>query len=395
MRSISLLAVSLIAPALLAQSPMFRGDPAHTGVYAAPSHPLEGKIAWSFESLNFDLYKTLENMDGGFIAPTTPAVVGGRIYFCTGPFFFALDLEGKQQYRIKLPGRTLASPAVVDGVAFVPADDGKLYALEAATGAVKWTATIGAPTYLRQIDNWDVYQSSATVADGVVYVGSTDGRIYAIAARDGKELWHFATQHVIRATPAVAAGRVYCGSWDGFVYALEAKTGALAWKTDTRVDGVPWNSVQGSCAVVDSIVYVGSRSTFTFALDASSGKVLWQHGHDGGWVPSSPAVRDGLCYVGQSDGSKAVAIDATGKRLWAYSAGNETFGSPALAGDVVYFAGNDNYNLSGKGSVSAVNIKTGQALWRLELPGSVWTSPVVVGDRVYVGCADGKVYALK
>jgi outer membrane protein assembly factor BamB len=395
MRLLPLLAATMIAPALLAQSPMFRGNPAHTGVYTAPNRPLEGKVAWAFESLNYDTYKTLADMDGGFMAPTTPAVVGDRIYFCTGPFFFALDASGKQLYRIKLPGRTLASPAVVDGVAFVPADDGKLHALEAATGATKWTTAIGAPTLLRQVDNWDVYQSSAAVADGVVYVGSTDGRIYAIDAKTGAERWHFQTKHVVRATPAIADGRVFCGSWDGFVYALDAATGRLAWQVDTRIDGVPWNSVQGSCAVANGVVYVGSRSTFTFALAAGTGKVLWKHSHDGGWVPSSPAVRDGICYVGQSDGSKAVAIDASGNRLWAYSPSNETFASPAIAGDVVYIAGNDNYNLGGKGSLSAVDIKTGKALWRLELPGSVWSSPVVAGDRVYVGCADGKVYAVK
>jgi outer membrane protein assembly factor BamB len=374
---------------------MFRGNPAHTGVYAAPAKPLEGKIAWEFASMDYDTYKTLEDMDGGSMWPTTPAVVGERIYFCTGPFFFCLNADGKQVYRVKLPGRTLASPAVVDGVALVPAEDGRLHALDAASGAMKWSTSIGGPTWLREIDHWDVYPSSPTVVGGMVYVGSTDGRIYAIDAKTGTERWHFQTKHVIRATPAVADGRVYCGSWDGFVYALDAASGQLAWKVDTRIDGVPWNSVQGSCAVENGIVYVGSRSTFTFALEAATGKVLWKHSHDGGWVPSSPAVRDGICYLGQSDGSKAVAIDATGKRLWAYSPNNETFASPALAGDVVYIAGNDNYSLSGKGSLSAVDVKTGQARWRLELPGSVWSSPVVAGDRVYVGCADGKLYAVK
>jgi len=57
--------------------------------------------------------------------------------------------------------------------------------------------------------------------------------------------------------------------------------------------------------------------------------------------------------------------------------------------------GNDNYNMKGKGSLSAVDIKTGKAIWTLEFPGSVWASPVVAGDTVYVSCADGKLYAVR
>lgn len=164
---------------------------------------------------------------------------------------------------------------------------------------------------------------------------------------------------------------------------------------DTKTEGVLWNSVQGSCAVVDGLVYVGSRSTFLYAIEADTGKIRWRHGHDGGWVPSSPAVRDGIAYVGQSDGSKVTAVDAAGQTLWAFAAPHETFASPALAGDVLYVGGNDNYDSRGKGSLSALDAKTGQVRWNLDLPASVWASPVVVGDVVYVSCADGKVYAVK
>ena len=378
-----------------AQSPMFRGNPAHTGVYAQPGKPPEGKIAWSFDALNWELYKTLENMDGGFIWPTTPAVVEGRIYFCAGPFFFALDEAGKQLYRVSLGGRSLASPAVAGGLAYVPTDDGRLLALDLRDGKVRWSAVIGSPTNLRQVDNWDVYQSSAVVADGVVYVGSADGRIYAVSAVDGKVKWRFQTGHVVRATPAVAEGRVFCGSFDGKVYALDAATGKELWEVNTKTPGVPWNSVQGSCAVSDGLVYVGSRSSFFYGIDAATGQIRWQHSHDGSWVPSSPAVRDGIAYVGQSDGSKVTAVDSKGRVLWVFNAPNETFASPALAGDILYVAGNNNYNMNAKGSLSALDSKTGKALWTLELPGSAWASPVVAGDTVYVGCADGKLYAVK
>ena len=90
----ALLFLALTLP-LAAQSTMFRGNPAHTGVYPAPSSPLQGKISWSFETLGWDQYQKLENMDGGSVWPTTPAVAEGRIHFAAGPFVFALDETGK------------------------------------------------------------------------------------------------------------------------------------------------------------------------------------------------------------------------------------------------------------------------------------------------------------
>lgn len=395
MRFRLLVVFTLLSASLCAQSPMFRGGPAHLGVYAAPKHALQGRIAWTFEAITWDAFKALDNMDGGFLWPTTPAVVGDRIYFSAGPYFFAVTMDGKRVYRVRLPARSLASPAVVDGVAYVPAEDGQLRALDATNGMIRWTAAMGTPSFLRQVDDWDVYQSSPTVADGLVVVGSADGRIYAFATKDGKERWQFQTKHVVRATPAIAGGRVYCGSFDGRVYALQAATGRELWSFDTTTPGVPWNAVQGSCAVADGVVYVGSRSAYFYAIDAESGGLRWRHGHDGNWVPSSPAIRDGVSYVGQSDGRKVTAVDAAGQTRWTCDLPNETFSSPALAGDVLYAAGNDNYDLKGKGSLSAIDAATGKVRWTLELPASVWASPVVAHDTIYVGCADGKLYAIQ
>jgi len=380
---------------MAANSPMFRGDPAHTGVYAAPDQPIAGKIAWSFQGVNYGLFAALEGLDGSYKFPTTPAVVDDRIYYCIGPFLFVVDEAGKEVYHVKLSAGTLASPAVVGGILYVPTNDGKLHALDAANGLERWTATIGPAQFLNQVDNWDVFHSSAVVVDGMLYIGSVDGRIYALSAAEGKELWHFQTQHVVRATPAVADGRVYCGSFDGKVYALDAKTGNKIWEVSTKTKGIPWHAVQGSCATAGGLVYVGSRSGFLYAIEAATGEIRWRDNHHGNWMPSSPAVRDGVAYVGQSDGCKITAVGPEGKPLWVYSAPNETFASPALAGDVLYAATNDNYNLKGKGSLSALDIKSGKARWTLEFPASIWSSPVVVGGTVYIGCADGKLYAVR
>ena len=68
-----------------------------------------------------------------------------------------------------------SSPAVADGVVYVGSQDGNVYALDAATGAQAWSFPTGAP----------VTFSSPAVADGVVYVGSNDGKVYSFTLAGG------------------------------------------------------------------------------------------------------------------------------------------------------------------------------------------------------------------
>ena len=63
-----------------------------------------------------------------------------------------------------------------------------------------------------------------------------------------------------------------------------------------------------SPAVVDGVVYVGSNDDYVYALDARSGELRWRY-ETGGDVDSSPAVVDGVVYVGSED-DYVYALDA-------------------------------------------------------------------------------------
>ena len=62
--------------------------------------------------------------------------------------------------------------------------------------------------------------SSPTVANGVIYVGSYDGKIYAFDAKTGTDLWSFATGARITSSPIVLDGILYVGSTDHTLYAF-------------------------------------------------------------------------------------------------------------------------------------------------------------------------------
>jgi outer membrane protein assembly factor BamB len=63
-------------------------------------------------------------------------------------------------------------------------------------------------------------ESSPAVANGVVYIGSNNGYIYALNAASGIQLWNYSTSNPVWSSPAVVNGVVYIGSTDGNVYAL-------------------------------------------------------------------------------------------------------------------------------------------------------------------------------
>ena len=118
--------------------------------------------------------------------------------------------------------QVFSSPAVANGVVYVGSVDGNVYALKASTGAKLCSYQTG-----------DYVFSSPAVANGVVYVGSVDGNVYALKASTGAKLWSYTTGGYAYPSPAVANGVVYVGSDDGNVYALNANTGALLWSYPT------------------------------------------------------------------------------------------------------------------------------------------------------------------
>ncbi|PNV31908.1 hypothetical protein C1708_05930 [Streptomyces sp. DH-12] len=185
-----------------------------------------------------------------------------------------------------------SSPAVAGGVVYVGSGDGKLYAVDAATGEEHWSFATG---------EWDAsspsdsaVKSSPAVADGVVYVGSQNKKLYAVDAATGKKRWSFATGGEVYSSPAVAGGVVYVGSRDEKLYAVDAATGDERWSfaTGDRVDSSP--------TVTKGVVYVGSSNDKLYAVDAATGDERWSFATDF-HVESSPTVADGVVYIGSYD----------------------------------------------------------------------------------------------
>jgi outer membrane protein assembly factor BamB len=161
-----------------------------------------------------------------------------------------------------------------------------------------------------------------------------------------------------------------------------ASNGQLKWNYTTG------SSVDSSPAVANGIVYVGSYDNNVYALYANNGTKLWNY-TTGGPVFSSPAVVNGVVYVGSYDYNLYALNATTGAKLWNYTTGDYVWSSPAVVNGVVYAGSNDN-------NVYALYANNGTKLWNCTTKGIVQSSPAVVNGVVYVGSRypDNNVYAL-
>jgi outer membrane protein assembly factor BamB len=380
--------------AFAADWPAFRFDATHSGL-----NPAENAIAAG----NVGALATAWTAPTGNGVFSSPAVANGRAYVGSDDGkLYAFDAAGATNCAAGPPrtcsplwtaatgGAVRSSPAVANGNVYVGSDDGKLYAFDAEgafncaagppmTCLARWVTATGA-----------LVRSSPAVANGVVYVGSDDAGVYALNATTGQVIWKTITGAAVRSSPAVANGVVYVGSDDKGLYALDAATGAVLWKTITGA------AVRSSPAVANGAVYVGSDDAGLYALNATTGQVLWKT-TTGASVRSSPAVSNGVVYVG-SDDTKVYGVDATtGAVRWTAPLAAIVRSSPAVANGLVY-VGSDGGSLSvfdALGSAGCSGVPTVcSPLRAVPTGGSVRSSPGVANGVVYVGSADSRLYAI-
>jgi outer membrane protein assembly factor BamB len=324
---------------------------------------------------------------------SSPIVSSGVVYFGSDDMsLYAVDTTTHQlRWKFATGGVIRSRPAVADSMVYISSDDGVLHALEASSGTEKWNAAIGSANVRTGGKDdvgmgYDYQQSSPTVADGVVYVGSGAAEVDAFEAATGKQVWRFETASRVRSTPAISDGKVFVGDGSGLLHALDAKTGSELW--NAQGCDIP------SPAVSNGLVYCGSRGTLEVrAWDIQTGELRWQFSAGHSWVDSSPRVVDGTLYIGSSDAATLFALDPqTGELKWKFNLGGYAWCTPAVSQGVVYIG---SFMPGVTGNFYAVDAQTGQQKWTLPVPYGVVSSPVVVDGVIYFGGMDGNLYVVQ
>ena len=275
--------------------------------------------------------------------------------------------DGALLWTFTTGGWVLTAPLVVEGVVYVGSDDGNLYALVADSGELLWSFATG-----------DVIRSIPTVFDGTVYFGSNDNHLYALDAATGEELWRYDTEDWVQYSPTVGNGMVYFparAEIDRTVHAVDAATGEVVWvsKHPYPIEPRFTPTVHG-----DRLYAQGAEYGTFYALDAATGEVAWQ-GEVGSYVESAPTVLEGVVYLTVIN--QAYAFDeATGELIW--SVNTEEFPArdfPALVVDGIYYLAPSNY-------VYALDAASGEEIWSYDA--AELSSAPVVADGVLYGASE-------
>jgi outer membrane protein assembly factor BamB len=274
-------------------------------------------------------------------------------------------------------GTVLSTPVLSNGVAYVGSYDGYLYAFEGSSETGSAASDDGGyPMY-----KYDRAGTNAPAASG--------------PRGDVGVRWRFPTDGRVSSTPAVVGENVYFGSEDNYFYSVSSESGEENWRYDSgrRI------GMGGSPTVTGGVVYFSSGHSGSdsipniqegggvHALDAETGDEIWEIERDKG-VQSPPLVYNGLLYHGCQDNS-LYAVDAeTGEEVWSYEADGVFCGTRPSAKDGVVYSGNLN------NSMYALDADDGSLVWEFETGDVIVSSPVATENGVYFGSNDHHLYAV-
>jgi outer membrane protein assembly factor BamB len=255
--------------ALSAASPAVVGDTVYATILARGGGSNSGRVY----ALNYKNGAIRWSRDLPSPSESSPLVDHGKLFFGSqNGIVYALNAaDGRVLWTYHAAGAVKASPTLKDGTLYFGDYSGHVQAVSEQTGRVLWVsgsegALLGSGTFY----------STAAVVYGRVFLGNTDGRIYAYDAPTGKLDWAVQTGAYVYASPAVtnAPGlgpTIYLGSYDGTFYALNARSGQISWKFDAG------GRISGSATIIGRTVYfadLGDRRTY--GLGISTGRVAFK-----------------------------------------------------------------------------------------------------------------------
>ena len=132
------------------------------------------------------------------------------------------------------------------------------------------------PKLLWTYKTGDAIKSSPIISNGTVFVGSNDGKMYAIS-KDGELKWTFDAKTSVEAAPLYLDGNLYFGSLEGKFFCLNASSGKMKWEyiTEGQISGsASW--FYSSEEKKKRLIF-GSYDYFLHCVDAKSGKGLWKY----------------------------------------------------------------------------------------------------------------------
>ena len=310
-------------------------------------------------------------------------VSGGRVHASDGPTLYALDAsDGTERWRLAADGWVYTVQAD-RGTVVTGTRGGGVQAWEAATGEKLWEMT-GLQS------DFETPSAGPQIHGDTVYTWG-DGRLFALDARSGAERWSYPVGDAsvtggvpVRLLPAPDGALYVCAG--SRVFALEQTSGVERWRFDAPAAFLCPPAYQPGPSVAGGGLYLADYLGTVYALDCANGHDRWRLATEARQSIEPVVVADGLVHLGS--GSALYTLDAvSGTPRWRFPAGGEVVGSPVVAEGRLHFGSADHclYTLDAVG---------GQLRWKLATGGEITGSPVVAAGVVYACSKDRCVYAL-
>lgn len=330
-------------------------------------------------------------------------------------------------WKAKIGGLVDSSPVVRDGRVYVLSwygswygESSKLSCLYAKNGTEVWNASIEGA-------------STPTVYKNLVVVGDLSGKLHCFNASNGEELWNVTLEsnpnyYGISSSPLIYNDTIYVTTFsNGTLWALDLN-GSVKWNVTTggkisyytspsayngliffagNYSGinelvcvnesgfVQWKFTVDSM-ITSSIAIEYGNAYFTtenriYAINVSTHEEIWNVSING--TISTPAIAYGKVFVGSKDGYLYCFDAFNGREIWRFKANGKIDSSPAVGGDIVYFATNTQY-----GTIYALNIEDGSLVWKYTLIPpqdkyyNIMSSPFIWNGKLFIGADDGNLY---
>ncbi len=359
-----LLVLSILAIfplAARAEWPMFMKDRYHSSFAArAPRPPL--RVLWRFKtggplysspvvsggkvfiaSYDKNLY-ALDEKTGdkiwsfatGAEILSTPAIANGKVYFGSkdGNFYCLDASDGKLVWKFATEGPILTSPVVADGRVFFgsSAPDLHFYALNAVTGEREWRMKLLA------YDRYSGIYASPVYYKGDVIFAGKNGLVYSQSGESGGRNWGYVSNSAIYSSPVIKEGKVYVSLGRRKIVGFDAKTGKIFLRKNTG----PALSYS-SPVVAGKKIYIAFKDGHLKAYGMERARMLADYKLPAP-INSTPVVTSGgFIFVGCEDG-RLYAIDIIlGEVAWSYTTGAGIHSSPALSDGMLFIGSKDGY----------------------------------------------------
>jgi len=215
------------------------------------------------------------------------------------------------------------NPVLADGVLFVTSFTGEIFAFDSTDGNLKWSKS-----------GFGKIVSRATIFEENVIVVDADGMVTALSQNNGVAVWSYQGSGSIWANPILLNGNLFFGDFKNNYYCINAKDGNQVWKYQGSR-----GAFYSEAAVIENgsqtLIVVGNFDRSIYAFDAQNGQLVWQTKIAENWFWATPLVIEGRIYAASLDGKIYVlSSDGTNETTISLSDKKEKIVStPVVAGD--------------------------------------------------------------